>query len=139
MIKPLPHEVAETLNTYPKPIRSKLMALRELVYTTANDVDCVELLDECLKWGEIAYVIPGGSTVRLAWKSRYPDQYAVYFHCKTKLVSTFRELYGEKFTFEGNRAIVFNATDTVPTNELKHCLLLALTYHKRKNLPLLGA
>lgn len=66
------------------------------------------------------------------------NQYAMYFHCKTKLVDTFKELYKDKFTFEGNRAIVFNINDKVSVNELKHCISLSLTYHKIKHLPLLG-
>ena len=35
-------------------------------------------------------------------------QYAVYFHCQTDLVETFRELYPE-LSFSGNRAILLDA------------------------------
>ncbi len=73
------------------------------------------------------------------WKDRTPDRYAIYFNCNTSLVGTFRELYGDLFRFEGNRAIVFGAADPLPVNELKHCVALALTYHRVKHLPLLGA
>ena len=65
--------------------------------------------------------------------------YAMYFNCNTSLVDTFKELYGDLFNFEGNRAIVFNETDELVVNELKHCISLALTYHRVKRLPLLGA
>ena len=37
------------------------------------------------------------------------------------------------------RAIVFGETDEFPVDELKHCISLALTYHRVKHLPLLGA
>jgi hypothetical protein len=37
------------------------------------------------------------------WKKANPEQYAMYFHCKTKLVDTFKELYRDVFKFEGNR------------------------------------
>ena len=40
-------------------------------------------------------------------------QYAVYFHCQTNLVETFRELYPE-LRYEGNRAILLGAEDKVP-------------------------
>ena len=69
-----------------------------------------------------------GSTVRISEKK--PDQVAMYFHCKTKLVETFKELYGGAFKFEGNRAIVFDVEDTIPVEALKHCIQLSLTYKK---------
>ena len=33
---------------------------------------------------------------------------------------------------------MFGETDELPVNELKHCISLALTYHRVKRLPLLG-
>lgn len=133
-------DVAETLKNYPGHISDKLMALRELIYEAAKDAGCLDGIDECLKWGEPSYVTKGGSTIRMGWKgTTSPEQYALYFHCQTKLIATFRELYSDKFKFEGNRAIIFKQNDNIPTAELKHCISLALTYHKRKNLPLLGA
>jgi hypothetical protein len=62
----------------------------------------------------------------------------MYVHCQTKLVDTFKELYRDVFKFEGNRAIVFDEDDEIPVDELKHCIFLSLTYHSRKNLPMLG-
>jgi hypothetical protein len=62
----------------------------------------------------------------------------MYFNCRTKLVDTFRELYRDQFKFYGNRAIVFHEGDEIPIDALKHCILLALTYHRRKHLPMLG-
>jgi hypothetical protein len=54
------------------------------------------------------------------------DQYAVYFHCQTNLVETFRELYPE-LRFEGNRAILLDAREKPPEAALRHCVALALT------------
>ena len=54
-------------------------------------------------------------------------------------IDTFSVLYPNVFTFEKNRAIVFHMTDSVPVAELTHCIRLALTYHRIKHLPLLGA
>ena len=85
-----------------------------------------------------SYLTKHGSTIRMDWKKSQPDQYVVYFNCKTKLIDTFKEIYTDKFNFEGNRAIVFNIKDKVPINELKHCFSLSLTYHKIKHLPMLG-
>jgi hypothetical protein len=61
-------------------------------------------------------------------------QYAVFFHCQTNLVETFRELYPE-LRYGGNRCILLKAEDKLPEAELRHCVALALTYHlgKRKS------
>ena len=131
-------EVEKVFNNYPEEMREKLMFLRRLVIETAEETDGVKSLEETLKWGEPSYLTKGGSTIRMDWKKSKPDQYAMYFNCKTKLVDTFKERYKDEFKYEGNRAIVFNKNDTIPINELKHCILLSLTYHSRKNLPMLG-
>lgn len=131
-------EVAVVFNNYPRHIRAKLMLLRQLVLETASETESIGSLEETLKWGEPSYLTRGGSTIRMGWKESKPEQYAMYFHCKTKLVDTFKELYNDKFKFKGNRAIVFSEDDEIPITELKHCILLSLTYHSRKNLPLLG-
>ena len=57
-------------------------------------------------------------------------QFAMYFHCQINLIETFRDRYPEKFNFEKNRAIVFADGDAVPIDELRHCIALALTYHR---------
>lgn len=131
-------EVAAVFKLYPKHIRQKLQFLRQLVLDTASETEGVGFVEETLKWGEPSYVSKGGSTIRMDWKDKYPHQYAVYFHCKTRLVDTFKELYRDKFKFDGNRAIVFNEGDEIPIEELKHCIELSLTYHSRKHLPMLG-
>jgi len=132
-------EVAEVFDKYPKPIRKQIMFLRQLILEIALDAKDVNKLEETLKWGEPSYLTKNGSTIRIAWKKSSPNQYFMYFHCKTNLVDTFKELYSDNFMFEGNRAIIFNQNDEIPVEELKHCILLSLTYHLRKHLPLLGA
>lgn len=130
--------VAEIFNNYPEAMRGKLLLLRKLVMDTASEMEGIGQLQETLKWGEPSYLTKGGSTIRISLKKSKPDQYAMYFNCKTKLVDTFKELYRDKFKFEGNRAIVFNGSDEIPINELKHCIMLSLTYHSRKHLLMLG-
>ena len=130
--------VAEIFNAYPEIMREKLLFLRKLIMDIASEMEGVSQLEETLKWGGPSYLIKGGSTIRIGLKKSKPDQYAMYFNCKTKLVDTFKELYRDKFKFEGNRAIVFNESDEIPVNELKHCIMLSLTYHNRKHLLMLG-
>jgi hypothetical protein len=126
-------EIAKAFNNYPNHMRQKVLLLRQLVLDTASEMEGLSELKETLKWGEPSYLTKTGSTIRIGWKKSTPDEYVMYFHCKTRLVDTFKELYKDKFKFEGNRAIVFNKSDEILTNELKHCISLSLTYHGIKH------
>lgn len=130
--------VAAHFDSYPPAARKKLLALRELVFTTAAQVEGVGELQETLKWGEPAYVTAqtgSGSTVRMDWKKKAPDRYAMYFHCQTGLVETFRGMFPRDFVFDGNRALVFRLTDRLPTKPLAICIEIAFTHHLRKRGP----
>jgi len=131
-------EVADVFNRYPPTIQKRLMQLRQWIIDVATETEGVKGLEETLKWGEPSYLTQTGSTIRMGWKEKSPDQYALYFHCKTKLVDTFKEVYGDQFRFEGNRAIILYLDEEIPVDALKHCIALSLTYHLRKHLPLLG-
>lgn len=127
--------VGQAFQAYPDDVRSKLLALRELVFDTAAGTPGVGRLDETLKWGEPAYVTAqsgSGSTVPVGWKKARPAQYAMYFHCQTNLVETFRTLFPGEFNFEGRRAIVFELSDRVPIDSMALCIAAALTYHLKR-------
>ena len=132
-------QVTKVFSRYPEAMRSRLLFLRQLIFDTASEIKGLAKVEETLKWGEPAYLVKGGSTIRIDWKASAPEQYAIYFNCKTKLIDTFKELYGDVFHFEGNRAIVFAENDKIPIQQVKFCFLLSLTYHSRKHLPMLGA
>lgn len=131
-------EVEEVFNNYPDPVRKKILNLRRLIIEAANEVEEITNLEETLKWGEPSYLVKKGSTIRIDWKKRQPDQYAMYFKCTSKLVSTFKMAYNDIFKFEGDRAIIFQMNDKLPEMELKNCITAGLTYHKVKQLPMLG-
>lgn len=131
-------KVEDVFNYYPKAVQRKMLHLRELVLDTASQIEGLLILEETLKRGEPSFLTSYGSTIRIDWKAKNPDQYAIYFKCTSKLVPTFRAIYNDKFNFEGNRAIIFRINDSIPVNELKHCIALALTYHRIKQLPMLG-
>ncbi|MDK1286822.1 DUF1801 domain-containing protein [Pseudoalteromonas umbrosa] len=122
---------------YPEHVRDRLELLREVIFQVAHELDLGDV-EESLKWGEPSYKVALGSPVRIDWKPKTPNNYFLYFHCQTKLVDTFRELYSEALEFNGNRAIVLPLTEPLPKSIIKHCLELALTYQQRKHLPLLG-
>jgi len=130
-------EVALKFKKYPDKIAPKLSYLRKLVLETAKETNITEL-EETLKWGEPSYIAKKGSTLRIDWKAKTPNQYAMYFKCTSKLVETFREVYGDTFKYEKNRAIIFELNDQIPITELKACIKAALTYHTVKQSPLLG-
>jgi hypothetical protein len=131
-------DVQLVFNNYPKPIRKKLANLRRLVIETANEIEIITHLEETLKWGEPSYLTQFGSTLRMDWKKKNPEQYALYFKCTSKLVPTFKSIYNDIFKFEGNRAILFQINEKIPKNELKKCIAATLRYHKVKHLPTLG-
>jgi Domain of unknown function (DU1801) len=125
-------EVAAKYKAYPPVVRRKLMVLRELVFNTASATAGVGRLQETLKWGEPAYVTAesrSGSTVRIDWKRKDPDRCAIYFHCQTNLVDTFRALFPHDLEFEGNRALLVALTGQVNKAALSYCVAAALTYH----------
>lgn len=79
-----------------------------------------------------------GRTIRIDWKETTPDQYAMYFPVTSKLVHTFKVVYGDLFRYEQNTAIVLHMKDKPHAEELKHCIAAGLTYHKVKHWPLPG-
>ena len=130
--------VKDKFGSYPKEARSKLIDLRKLIVRTGKEYK-IGPLEESLKWGEVSYVTIGGSAVRIDWKPKFPDKVFVFFQCQTRLIETFKEIYGDIFEYEGKRAIVLSMKENIPAQELKHCIYLSLQYHKLKHLPLLGA
>ncbi|GAB4551943.1 MAG: DUF1801 domain-containing protein [Rhizobacter sp.] len=125
--------VEHAFEAFPPSARRKLLRLRELIFKTAAATPGVGEIEETLKWGEPAYLTSqskSGSTVRLGWKKARPTQVAMYFNCQTTLVESFRTLFPNDFSFEGNRALVFDESDAVPTDALGHCIAAALTYHR---------
>ncbi|OEK00214.1 hypothetical protein BFP97_01220 [Roseivirga sp. 4D4] len=130
--------VKARFDSYPAEIKVKMDALRALIIEVAEETEGVDHLEETLKWGEPSYVTKHGSTLRIDWKAKSPDQYAMYFQCTSQLIPTFRFVFGEAFAYEGNRAVILPLSGDLPTKEVKQCIATALTYHKVKKLPTLG-
>jgi hypothetical protein len=130
--------VAAAFEAYPKPLKTKLLALRRLILATAKATKGVGAVEETLKWGQPSYLTSetkSGSTIRIDQVKSATNQYAVYFHCQTNLIEAFRELYPDEFNFGGNRCIILNADEDVPKPALRHCVALALTYHLNRRKP----
>lgn len=131
-------KVEEVFANYPDFIRDKMQRLRKLVIETAEELSNISQLEETLKWGEPSFLIKDGSTLRMDWKDKTPNQYALYFKCTSRLVETFKSVYENKFKFEGNRAINFSLNQEIPVDDLKECIKASLIYYKVKHLCTLG-
>lgn len=129
--------VVKVFENYPLIVQVKMKAIRNLILETAKEMHEVNALEEALKWGEPSYITKHGSTLRMDWKAKNPNQYAMYFKCTSRLVETFKSIY-PNFEYEGTRAIVFQLDDEIPISEIKECIKATLNYHKVKHLPNLG-
>ena len=122
-------------SAYPKPVRQKLLVLRQMIFDVAKKTPGVGRLEEALRWGQPSYLTPetgSGSTIRIDHIKNEPDKYAMYFICMSGLIEEFKELYKDDMKFVGNRSIVFDVEDRLPEAALRHCISLAFTYHSRK-------
>lgn len=134
--------VAQKFDSYPDHVKPKMDSLRKLIYEVAEATDGVGKLEETLKWGEPAYLpseTKSGTTVRIDWKSKSPDQIGMYVSCNTTLISTFRTIFGDDLNFEGKRAIVFPVAEPIPRKQLIICIRMALRYHLDKSTNRLNA
>lgn len=130
--------MTEALDHYPEPVRSRLRALRALILETAAATPGVDKLDEAVRWGQPSFLSPSGSTIRIDALKGSAQRYALYVHCQTDLLAQFRELYGDALTYEGKRALIFDAAEPIDDAAVAHCVALALTYRLRKRGPRAG-
>jgi hypothetical protein len=128
-------KVEEAFNALPASAHDGLMELRSLIMEVASGNGAVGRVEEALKWGQPSYLTPetkSGSTIRLGVPKSPDHDYAVFVHCQTDLTRQFETHHPGMFEFEGTRALLFRADKPIPTEALKHCIGLALTYHQRK-------
>lgn len=117
----------------PEPLRLPMLRLRQVILNVAAETPEVGALTETLKWGEPAWLPrrPGtGTTVRANALKRSATQYALYVHCQTSLIETYRRHYPDQFVYDSNRALIFAVGREPPAGPLAHCIALALTYHR---------
>ncbi len=126
-------KVHEVFKSYPDFVQNKMYFLRALIIETAKEIPEITALEETLKWGEPSFLTKTGSTLRIDWKAKTPNQYQMYFKCTSRLVETFKLVFGDLFEYEKNRAIVFQLDQEIPIAELKKCIKATLMYHKVKN------
>lgn len=127
-------DVADKFASYPEPLRERMLALRQLILDTAAKTNGVGRIAETLKWGQPSYLTPetgSGTTVRI--DAHRSGGVAIFVHCQTSLIASFRAHYPE-LNYEGDRAIVLGDT-ALDAPAIAHCVAMALTYHARKTSP----
>ncbi len=132
---PMPAGVAAAFSVFPDRVRARLLEVRDLIFETSARAKGVGPLTETLKWGEPAYLTEAtgsGSTIRLGWLRSSERECAVLFNCRTTLVDDFRSQFPDVFAYEKNRAVLLDAGEPLPEIPLSACLLMALTYHRRR-------
>jgi hypothetical protein len=131
----LKSEFSKAIAVYSPLVRARLVELRQLILDTAVSTKGVGQIEEALRRNQPSFLTPetgSGSTIRIDGLRRDPEKLALYFHCQSGLVETFKNHYGSALTFEGNRAILLDANLALPKDALAHCISLALTHHLRK-------
>ena len=110
--------------------RQGTLELRQLIFEMAAELPGVGPLEEALRWGQPAYLTSktkSGSTLRLGCPKT--GGFALYAHCRTSIISSFRDLFPAEFTYEGNRAIHFQDAEEIQPHKLRLLIRHALTYH----------
>jgi hypothetical protein len=127
--------VEQAFDALPDTARAGLLVLRSLIFEAAANNEAVGRVEETLKWGQPSYLTPetkSGSTIRLGVPKSPEHDYALFVHCQTDLTRQFETNYPGEFDFEGTRALLFKADEPIPADALRHCIGMALTYHRRK-------
>lgn len=127
-------DVATVFSRNSEPVRTQLLALRQLIFDVAANTDGVGKIFETLKWGQVSYLTPqtkSGTTIRIAADASHDGDYALYVSCNTNLVEAWREQY-PTLNFGGTRSLHFRLDEELPLDAVRHCVAMALTYHARK-------
>lgn len=122
--------VRAVFDSWPAAEQQALLHLRALIFQVAAQSQGVGEIQEVLKWGQPAYLTPetkSGSTIRLGLPKT--GGIAIYVHCQTTILSDFKQIFPDDFTYEGNRAIHFAPGAPLPLKKLEMLISRALTYH----------
>ncbi len=122
--------VADWFAAVPSDLTGLVERLRTLIYRVAFDVDAWPLVEE-LKWGQPSYRSPHGNEstpIRLGFTSG--NDVALLAHCQSSVVPEFRAAFGERFRFDGDRAVLLSERDASSIDDLTDFVRRALTYRR---------
>jgi len=118
--------VRAAYDAFPEKAWQGTMLLRDLIFQTTYELPNSPPLTECLRWGQPAYITPKGSTLRIGVPKS--GGFALFTHCQSTIISQFAQTYGVDYTFDGNRAVLFDSIDQIDPEPLKILIKHALTY-----------
>jgi hypothetical protein len=120
----------DTRHALPPAHRARLSKMRTLIYAAA-EATATAPLTETLKWGQPAFLPAkrAGTTLRLGVEGDHP---ALFLHCQTDLISRYRVLFPDEFTYSGARAVLLPATRPFSQPAFQQIAAMALTYHRDK-------
>lgn len=125
-------EVKAAFEAFSPPVFEGVMRLRDLVFEVAHETPEAGAIEEALRWGQPSYLTPetkSGTTIRLG-----PSKvggFAIFTHCQSRVIPAFRELVGDAFCYDGNRAVLFRDVGDIQVAPLAILIRHALTYHRQ--------
>lgn len=127
--------VASAFDRIPAEERAVLLQLRERVFACAAATAQVGPISESLKWGAPSYApvrARTGTPIRLGLHAHRPGDVGLFVHCQSRVVDRFACIHGDRFRFEGTRALVLCAHDPLPEDAVDDFIGIALSYHLRR-------
>lgn len=121
--------VKRKFDGYPSVKREALLELRQLIFDIARELSSGGSIIESLKWNQPSYAMKKGTPIRLDTFGE--DKIALFFHCQTHLIEQFREMFQGDLDFSKNRAIILDPTQPLPMDDLRVCIQMGLTYHRK--------
>ncbi|WP_170372949.1 DUF1801 domain-containing protein [Ruegeria arenilitoris] len=121
-------KVASAYEAFATDTKSGALALRDLVFATAQELQPAVLVTEALRWGQPAYLSPKGTTIRLGGHTS--ARFALFVHCQTRLIGEFTSAFPDADRIEGNRAILFDGIEQIDPVRHEWLIARALTYHR---------
>ena len=136
-MQPMPQDVQAAFDAFAPAVRHRLAGIRAMIFAIAAEDARIGAITEALKWGEPAYLTAAtrsGSTIRLGQSRRSLQHAAIHFICHTSLVAEFRERFGDRFAYDGNRSVLLPVSGDIEPAPIEMLLASALTYHLRPRL-----
>jgi hypothetical protein len=123
---------SEIYGEYPNKVKAYLLEMRKIILDTAKKEKDVGAIEEVLRWGQPTFLTrdtKSGTMIRIDRYKKQDDKIAIFFHCQTQIITMIALKYGDKLTYDGNRAIIFDLNKALPKRVIKDCALLALRYY----------
>ena len=127
---PLHPDLIHKLQSWPTRAVQHAHVIRALFLQTAQDIDAYNL-EESLKWGEPAWrPKKGGTTLRVAWSTKSPDELGLFVDCKSDLCARMQWDFPSTFRFVAPRAMYLQLDRNVPETAVTQLAQMAFRYKR---------